>query len=1071
VGRKTSAQAAYLIQLEETMHIAHTTASSDGGLKKTSWLVGLILLLVGLSPQTFAATNDSDVIEEVIVTGSYIKGSPEDAELPIDVISSEDLLKTGSPSIVDMIRNLGVTTANLGETNQFTSGGQANEGVATVNLRGLGSSRTLVLINGRRHVSDEIVGVDIAAIPKSAIGRIEILKDGAAAVYGSDAIGGVVNFIMREDFKGFEIGGSFQHIDDSDGDWDINGIWGTGGDNWSWTIAAEYAERGELGIRERDWALVNTDRNSPGGWSGIGNPANGRFLVPVAAGNADFEVTDAAGNTTVQNLNYGASTLTKGYVDPQCAALGALRAFEQSCGFNYAYFDNLTEETETINVYTAFNMDLSDNHRLHFEALYSEVDIPAWKTSPSYPPQSLFGPDRVIPADHPGLVDFNNHYGFTSLGGVAAVTRADVIGLADTGGLAAGSSVTGFVPGDGGAAALAGAPSAISINRAFGVQGAFGTGLAESAQRVTETERYVIGLEGVLFNDELNYDISISYSNRDRFIGGQDMYVERMGLALRGYGGPNCSLPAVTQNGDGTYSLAPGATAPGTNGCEYYNPFSRAIAFSAVNGATNPDYNANVANSDELSRWLIGERGWTRENELLVFQAVFSGETSLEFDGGTVGYALGLQARDEEYTSDFWDIADRAVNPCPYTLPVSAALGLVSADQLSPNCIAQTGVAAFLAASDEEQTERTVYSIFGELAIPLTDDVDIQAALRFEDYGGNVGNSLDPKIAVNWRITDEWSLRGSASTTFRGPPQSILGGTGTALSFVGPTGAFKAIDTVGNPNLSSESAVSTNFGVIYQNDTLYASLDWWAFAFEDSFQTESFNDIVGAYSANSCTGANGVPTDSAVCNELRTHLFPVAAHTNLASVERIVVNWINGQDIDTSGIDLSIKYQFAEAYNGVFAVGFDGTYLLEYDRADQLDISGNVTLAPGGDLAGFLNYNEGPSFTSKPEIQANASLTFENDAHYAGLILRHVGSYDDAGAPARLANLSTIDSHTTFDGHYVYRGLEDWTMSLSIVNIADEDPPEARGDLAYDPFTHNPFGRLIKVGVTYTLPE
>ena len=98
------------------MHIAHTTASSDGGLKKTSWLVGLILLLVGLSPQTFAATNDSDVIEEVIVTGSYIKGSPEDAELPIDVISSEDLLKTGSPSIVDMIRNLGVTTANLGET-------------------------------------------------------------------------------------------------------------------------------------------------------------------------------------------------------------------------------------------------------------------------------------------------------------------------------------------------------------------------------------------------------------------------------------------------------------------------------------------------------------------------------------------------------------------------------------------------------------------------------------------------------------------------------------------------------------------------------------------------------------------------------------------------------------------------------------------------------------------------------------------------------------------------------------------------------------------------------------------
>jgi hypothetical protein len=79
--------------------------------------------------------------------------------------------------------------------------------------------------------------------------------------------------------------------------------------------------------------------------------------------------------------------------------------------------------------------------------------------------------------------------------------------------------------------------------------------------------------------------------------------------------------------------------------------------------------------------------------------------------------------------------------------------------------------------------------------------------------------------------------------------------------------------------------------------------------------------------------------------------------------------------------------------------------------------------------------------------------------------------YDDTGAPADLSHLATIESHTTFDGHYVFAGLEDWTMSLSIVNIADEDPPEARGDLAYDPFTHNAFGRLIKLGVTYSMEQ
>jgi outer membrane receptor protein involved in Fe transport len=225
------------------------------------------------------------------------------------------------------------------------------------------------------------------------------------------------------------------------------------------------------------------------------------------------------------------------------------------------------------------------------------------------------------------------------------------------------------------------------------------------------------------------------------------------------------------------------------------------------------------------------------------------------------------------------------------------------------------------------------------------------------------------------------------------------------------------------------------------------------------------------HSSNNCIDDGGAATDSPICNERRSHIFPEAAHTSLAATERIVVNWINGQDIDTSGVDLSLKYDFAEAFGGSFGLGFDATYLLEYERADQLDISGTVTLASGGDLAGFLNYNQGPSFTSKPELQADASLTFENDGHYAGLFIRHVGSYDDTGAPADLSHLATIESHTTFDGHYVFAGLEDWTMSLSIVNIADEDPPEARGDLAYDPFTHNAFGRLIKLGVTYSMEQ
>ncbi|MEY3042910.1 MAG: hypothetical protein RLZZ174_1992, partial [Pseudomonadota bacterium] len=146
-----------------------------------------------------------EAIEEVVVTGSFIRGTPQDAALPVDVVSQQDLMDIGNPTIAEMVRNLNISNGNLAETNQFNgSGGQGNEGVNTINLRGLGSARSLVLINGRRHVADSNIGVDISAIPSIAIGRLEVLKDGAAALYGSDAIAGVVNFITRENFEGIE---------------------------------------------------------------------------------------------------------------------------------------------------------------------------------------------------------------------------------------------------------------------------------------------------------------------------------------------------------------------------------------------------------------------------------------------------------------------------------------------------------------------------------------------------------------------------------------------------------------------------------------------------------------------------------------------------------------------------------------------------------------------------------------------------------------------------------------------------------------------------------------------------
>ena len=959
--------------------------------------LGLLLLASAPSP-VFAQSGE---IEEVVVTGSYIKGTPEDAELPVDVINRSDLEDIGTPTVLELVRNLGVTSGNLAETNQFAGAGQANEGMATINLRGLGSARTLVLFNGRRHVSSEAQGVDINALPVSAIGRLEILKDGAAALYGSDAIGGVVNFITREGFEGLEIGGSYQDIKDA-GDWDVNGIFGIAGDNWNWSFAAEYAERQELQIRDRDWALRPFSENSsPGGWSSIANPANiifpGYDRDPALAGS--------------QNQ----------WSDPECQNMGAYRDSANlfstapavigqtgSCGFQYTFFDNLIEKTESIKLFSEANVDLNENTRFHVEGLYSEVKLPEWNTSPSYPPQSIAGPDRRVYADHPGLVDMLATY--PELPQTLPV---------------------GFV---------------IPINRAFGVSGFDGE--AEAALRRTRQYRLAVGLDGTLFDQQLNYDVSVAYSLRERRIEGQDMYIERMGYALRGFGGPNCDRSG------GLASLTPGG-----NGCEYYNPFSNALPSSVVNGYVNPNYNPAVANSAGMRDWLIAQTGSDADNELLVFQAVFSGETGLELGGGNVGWAAGAQSRRERYDFDVEDIANRSLNPCPWTENLAIELGYTA----SLGCDVESGRLAFLAATVEEYTSRTVYGIFGELALPITDTFNMQAAVRYEDYGGKVGSTIDPKLAFSWNLTDELSLRGSASTTFRGPPQSYLGGTGTALQFITPASAFKAVDINGNEDLKPESAVATNLGVIYQNENFYGSIDWWRFDFDDPFQTESAGQLVSAYSTNQCQDG-GAGAATAYCQAIRTHIYPLGIST--AGLQRVDTNIINGTNITTSGIDVFAQYDFDDVFGGVFSLGAEGTYVLEYKSKDFLEING-AKMADGGDFAGFYNVGLNP-FTPIPELKGNVFAKFSRGNHRISVLARYVDKYEDANNPSP-SSLAKIDDHVTFDAHYNVALFERALLSLSVINIADEDPPSMAGDLNYDVFTQNAFGRMIKLGFKYTL--
>lgn len=202
----------------------------------------------------FAQEEDEDeaVLEEVIVTGSRIKRRDFSSPSPITTISKDAFEFSGQPTMEDYLNQMPQVVPDFGRTSN-----NPGDGTARLNLRGLGATRTLVLMNGRRVAPSGVGGaVDVNNLPKAMVDRVEIITGGASTVYGSDAIAGVVNFITRQDFTGLSIDGSYYITEQGDSDiYDANIVYGhnLAGGRGNITLYAGYYERkptlaGERGI-------------------------------------------------------------------------------------------------------------------------------------------------------------------------------------------------------------------------------------------------------------------------------------------------------------------------------------------------------------------------------------------------------------------------------------------------------------------------------------------------------------------------------------------------------------------------------------------------------------------------------------------------------------------------------------------------------------------------------------------------------------------------------------------------------------------------------------------------------
>lgn len=978
--------------------------------------LGAMTLALGMTPGLAYAQNadqadenaDSDRV--IVVTGSFIRGTPEDAAQPVDTFSSADLDAAGVSSPLEFIKDLPQVGSVLGDSNQFSTAAQGNQGLGSINLRGLGPQRTLVLFNGRRtFTAPGAVGGgfgDTNSIPLFALDRIEILKDGAAATYGSDAIAGVANFVTKKGFEGVEIKGDYEFIDGSDNNYTASILVGQNFGDVNILAGFGWQHRSELPTTARDYASEPYFVN-PAAWSSLGTP--GQFFSFGNPGNTvrDVGCTDLGGLPDTHVIGGGLPI----------------------CRFSFIPFDNLVEETDRYQGYIQADVDLSDTFRFRGEFTYAQTDLDTIGTSPGYPP--LQGPGGA------GLGGGPIFQGFT----VPVANPGVAPFLAQTGSAAPANGV--LFP---------------FFWRPYGWLGN-PTDERGSGRQTANSKAYRFsGTFEKDFSDSLRGQFSLTMMNFDRSGSSPGIIGSRLQAAFNGLGGPNCT-----------------GNTPGANGCLWFNPFTNAGPGNPTLGLDNPFYVPGAENTAELANWISVPNGSDQSEDTVVADLIFSGELGLDLGGGAVGWAAGAQYRKTRFrTRPLNEFGNLALNPCP-------TLG----DQNCDAALQGAGSFIFLGGQRNVSLTQDVKAVFAEVAVPISDTFEITAAARFEDYGGSIGSTFNPKGSVRWEPTDWLVLRGSVGTTFRAPlaSQNSINAVTSLAGLTATGGDFKAVDIAGNPNdLGPETALTYNVGAIVDFGGFNFSVDYWSFDFEDEITTTDGQAIA--------SNVVPIPDGFADCSSPFVGLITFAGGACVQGttvgddISRVFTQWVNGPKTKTTGLDFAATYT-TDIGTGVLTLGANASHILTYNVGD-FTLNG-VLLRDGFSAVGLANLDRNPG-TIAP-WRGNAYINFNisglnvrygvkyvdgvRDERCDGLAFCAVTNFNQDGTPAAAGTGGTnfgrnISSFTQHDIHLAYDlPIEsfDAQLQFSVENFTDQDPSSARTQLGYNPFTGNPLGRFVRLGI------
>ena len=493
-----------------------------------------------------------------------------------------------------------------------------------------------------------------------------------------------------------------------------------------------------------------------------------------------------------------------------------------------------------------------------------------------------------------------------------------------------------------------------------------------------ETTRAALGWEQEVSSDT-RLEVSLVHGVNQAMLGPRDVIAENFQAALLGFGGHGCADSANQ--------------VPGQGECLFFNPFSS--AFSAQPGDV-------LYNAPQLRRFIIGDYLGEGESRLNAIEANLRGR--LPILGGA--YAAGVQYRNQslEFAYD----------------PITRSDGF-----------------AFLIGNSDFAAEDQVFAAYAEAWLALLRDLELTLALRYEDYGGGTGDTLDPKATLLYRASESLSLRGSFSTSFRAPSPFQTQGVQTNFTNIidyDGSRTFAGRRTLGDSSLKPETSRAYNFGVTWDPSARWSmSADLWRYTFEDVLRKENAQAIV-----------NANPFDTRI------------QRTPAGTISIVNVAFINADSIETSGLDFSVQGELAWR-SSTIALWGEATWLLEYEVTNA---------GQGVDALGKLNRAN----LGAPNQQLKAVLggTISRKSLDITATLRHTGDYeDDAGGD--------IDSFTTLDlsAKWSFAGLfgssaESW-LRLGVANLFDRDPPYVAIAGSYDPRSADPRGRRLFLSIGASL--